>query len=338
MSSTALSSLGFTTAYLASIYLLPSSRVSHLSPSASPPRPPAADVASSVPATPRRDRNHPSVIKARLIAVSLASTASAVALPLLVSPAASSSWAGYKAALPLSLKLLGLTLPTGASAVQVTRLLLLPGLGLTASLFAGTFYIQHLAGELPWQREWRGAQRGWSSVLRSKFDGLKGLRNLVVVRGSLFFSRLIQTAHPPSLTGSSYRRVDLPELRHRCFLPRWLEQVETRFLDTAVVRLGCVYLYLFYSSVRLTLLIPTAHVHHAWETYLAGGRTKQALLQGIFSSSVFLSVLCFSLTDTALSDSLPIRLHHPLWLVRRFPVHSHWFVASFLSCSYPSDS
>jgi len=202
---TSLASLGFTAAYLGSIYLLPSSRVSHLFPSPSPsPPPPASDVASSIPAatpapSPRRDRNHPSVIKARLTAVSLASTASCAALPFLVSPASVTTWAGYRAALPASLKLLGLTFPTGASAAQLTRLLLLPGLGLTATLFAGSFYIQYLAGDLPWQREWTRTRGGWWSVAKAKFDGLKGLRNYILVRirsVSTSFTRLRSPAFP----------------------------------------------------------------------------------------------------------------------------------------------
>ena len=35
----------------------------------------------------------------------------------------------------------------------------------------------------------------------------------------------------------------------------------------------------------LTVVHPAAHVHHAWETYLAGGRTRKALVQGVLQSS-----------------------------------------------------
>lgn len=74
---------------------------------------------------------------------------------------------------------------------------------------------------------------------------------------------------------------------------------------------------------------PAAHVHHAWETYLAGGRTKQALLQGVFSSSSLLfrsTSIIRRLTTPFTLRSLPIRLHDPLRLVRRFPLHPNRYV------------
>ncbi|GAA5867209.1 hypothetical protein JCM8547_003119 [Rhodosporidiobolus lusitaniae] len=244
---TLLLSGAFTTAYLGSIYLLPSTRVSL--PPPPPANPPEADLASSIPAkqnpqASKRDRNHPSVIKARLLAVSLASTASCAALPFAVSTSASSSFAGYRAALPVSLRLLGLSLPS-TTAAQTARLLFLPGLGLTASLFAGSFYVQYLAGELPWQPEWTRAKGGWFSVFKSKFEGWRGVRNLIVA----------------PLT----------------------EEITFRSCIIAASYLGG------WSKKQIVFLTPLwfglAHVHHAWETYFAGGRTKQALLQGVFQST-----------------------------------------------------
>ncbi|BGP16181.1 hypothetical protein JCM10213_001397 [Rhodosporidiobolus nylandii] len=245
--STLLASTAFTTAYLGSIYLLPSTRVA-LSPPR-PPQPPADDIASSVPANDAgrpqdqpRDRNHPAVIKARLLAVSLASTASCAFVPLLVTPAASRSVEGYRGTLPVALKLLGFTLP--ASAADAARLVLLP-LGLTASLFAGTWYIMWRAGELPWQNSWTRTPGGWWRVLKSKFEGWRGWRNYVVA----------------PLT----------------------EELSFRSCIIAASALGG------YSKKQLIFLTPLwfglAHVHHAWETYLAGGRTKQALVRGVLQST-----------------------------------------------------
>ena len=74
---------------------------------------------------------------------------------------------------------------------------------------------------------------------------------------------------------------------------------------------------------------PTAHVHHAWETYVAGGRTRQALLRGTLQSSAFRG--CYfsysklgNLTRATTQHSLSIRLHHHLWMVRRVPVPPDW--------------
>lgn len=35
----------------------------------------------------------------------------------------------------------------------------------------------------------------------------------------------------------------------------------------------------------------SAHVHHAYETYVTGGRTRQALVQGLVGSGQFLTCL-----------------------------------------------
>ncbi|GAA5916723.1 hypothetical protein JCM6882_005788 [Rhodosporidiobolus microsporus] len=308
-SSTLFASTGFTTAYLASIYLLPSTRVAH---SSHPKKhddapPPEQDIASSVPAQrdPPRDRNHPAVIKARLLAVSLASTASCAAFPLLLSsstlsPSLSSS---YRAALPLSLKLLGLALPS--SPLDAARLALYP-LGLTASLFAGTWYVQYLAQELPWQAQWTHAHGGWWAAVKSKFDGWRGVRNYVVA----------------PLT----------------------EEVTFRSCIVAASHLGG------FSKSSLVFLTPLwfglAHVHHAWETYLAGGRTRQALIQGVLQSTFqfayttlfgwyasFLFLRTGSLLPPFLAHALCNMLGLPSlgWALHYFPEKKISIYASYLA-------
>ncbi|GAA6015398.1 hypothetical protein JCM10207_008973 [Rhodosporidiobolus poonsookiae] len=250
--STLLISTSFTTAYLGSIYLVPSARV-HLSPSsAAPPpaspSPPDADLASAVPAPgqPPRDRNHPTVIKARLAAVSLASSASLAFVPFLLSTPqllnVPHAYPTYAAAVPTSLKLLGLALPR--SWKDAATLALVP-LGLTASLFAGSFYVQTLAGELPFQQGWKRGYKSWWGALKAKFDGWRGVRN--------------------------YGLAPLTE------------EITFRSCIIAISFLGGI------DKSKLVFLSPLwfglAHVHHAWDTYRTGGRTKAALQQGIFQSA-----------------------------------------------------
>ncbi|GAA5821465.1 hypothetical protein JCM3770_000913 [Rhodotorula araucariae] len=241
--STLLCSAAFTSAYLASIYVLPSTRI-HL---VSPPPPPSSshrpdtpqDIAATVPtAEPvRRGRDHPAVIKARLAAVSLASLASSASVPAILHRAAPTSYPSYRAALPAAASLLGLALP--ASGADLARLLAYP-LALTVSLFAGNLYVLALEGDLPGQpraRTWAG----W----RAKFDGWKGWRNFVVA----------------PLT----------------------EELTFRSCVVAASTLGG------WSTKRLVFVTPLwfglAHVHHAWETYIAGGRTKEALVRGVLQST-----------------------------------------------------
>ncbi|BGP24655.1 prenyl protein peptidase [Rhodotorula toruloides] len=155
--------------YVGSIYLLPSTRTRH-SPPASPD--PLHDVAASAPAaSPPRDRNHPSVIKARLLAVTLASLSSCAAVPSILTHSQPRLYPSYRDALPRATALLGLALP--ATTPDLARLVLCP-LGLTASLFLGSLYVAYLDGDLPGQR---GAStcEDW----KRKFDGCKGVRNYV---------------------------------------------------------------------------------------------------------------------------------------------------------------
>ncbi|BGP40075.1 CAAX prenyl protease [Rhodotorula kratochvilovae] len=237
--STLLCSTAFTSAYLGSIYALPSTRVRVPLPAPGPARPgDPQDIAATVPTDDpvRRDRNHPAVIKARLLAASLATLASCAAVPAILQRAAPASYPSYTAALPTAAKLLGLALP--ARSADLARLLAYP-LGLTASLFAGSFYVLALEGELPGQVR----ARTWASW-RAKFGGWKGWRNYVLA----------------PLT----------------------EELSFRSCIVAASVLGG------WSTKRLIFITPLwfglAHIHHAWETYLAGGRTRQALVRGIAQS------------------------------------------------------
>ncbi|KAI5479216.1 hypothetical protein MNV49_003910 [Pseudohyphozyma bogoriensis] len=223
-------STGYTTAYLSAIYLLPQTRVD-LAPPAPPPapRPPTPDDGTAptdpIASTPR-DRNHPEIIRARLLAVSVSTALSCASLALLPTSPASPS-------IPT---LLGLTLPSAPK--QLLNLVALP-LGLTATLFAGSLYIIGLRGGLPGQKWW-----SWRGAVRD-FGGWQGVRNYIV--GPL------------------------------------TEELVFRSCIIAVSKLAGM------SKSQMIFLTPLyfgiAHVHHAWETYVAGGRTSQSLKKGVLQST-----------------------------------------------------
>lgn len=169
-------SAAVSSSYVGSIYLLPSTRTRHL-PAPSPDTTQPQDIATAAPANPPRDRNHPAVIKARLLAVTLASLSSCAAIPCLLAHSQPTLFPTYSSAIPRAIALLGLALPS--TPANLARLILYP-LGLTASLFLGSLYVTYLEGELPGQR---GA-RTWADWKR-KFDGWKGARNYIVVRLAL---------------------------------------------------------------------------------------------------------------------------------------------------------
>lgn len=168
--STLLISTAFTSSYVASVYLLPSTRVRGTGATA-----PVSEGRNGIPApaepTPiaeqPRDRNHPSVIKARLTCVTLSTALSAAAVPFLVR-----KLAPITAVLPATSALLGFLLPSTAN--EMARLVVVP-LGLTMSLFAGSLYVTYLAECMPGQRWW-SRQTAWK-----EFGGWQGLRNLVLV-------------------------------------------------------------------------------------------------------------------------------------------------------------
>lgn len=56
---------------------------------------------------------------------------------------------------------------------------------------------------------------------------------------------------------------------------------------------------------------------------MAGGRTKQALIRGMLQTSKLGEGLTGMQELTRRIHSLPIRLHHPLWLVRHVPLHAN---------------
>ncbi|GAA5928846.1 CAAX prenyl protease [Sporobolomyces koalae] len=234
-SSVLLLSCGFSASYLASIYLVPSARVRL--PPPTPSKAPAGDDPPdiAVPPSERRDRNHPAVIQSRLIAVSLSSLSSLVSVPSVL--AHHSKGDSYVAAIPRALALLGLVLPPTWR--QTVRLIVFP-LGLTASLFAGSLYIQYLQGELPLQKE--GGR--WNS-LRERFDGWRGVRNYIVA----------------PLT----------------------EELTFRSCVVGLSSLGG------WSKKHLVFVTPLwfglAHVHHAYENWLAGGKTNKALVNSIAVST-----------------------------------------------------
>lgn len=172
-------SCGFSASYLSSIYLVPSARIRLPSPSTRRSQKPSSDPADiSTPPDERRDRNHPSVIKSRLVAVSLSSLSSLLSLPYILSKHTPTHLATYTSSIPRALELAGLVLPSSWS--ETLRLIALP-LGLTASLFAGSLYIQYLEGDLPLQK--KGGT--WKS-LKERFDGWRGIRNFVIASFTSF--------------------------------------------------------------------------------------------------------------------------------------------------------
>jgi prenyl protein peptidase len=174
--STLLISSAFTSSYVASVYLLPHTRIKLSPPQPSvPPVDLAAGAAPSAAAAPPpppdrpRDRNHPAVIRARLCAVSLSSLTSALSIPYIIRYFSISP---SPVSLPPLHRLLGLGLH--ATLNQLGALIALP-LGLTASLFAGSLYITWLCEGMPGQRRW-----SWREA-KAEYGGWQGVRNLVVV-------------------------------------------------------------------------------------------------------------------------------------------------------------
>lgn len=169
--STLLLSTAYTTAYLTSIYLLPSTRIdSSLQPQ------PTQLLSQSIPATSTststpspsplpRDRNHPDIIKARLTGVSISTLISCISLRYVLPSSSSHSVAS----------LLGLHIPVNPG--QLVNLLVLP-MGLTVTLFAGSFWIMAIEGELPGQKSF-----SWQRV-KDGFAGWQGIRTYIMVRSS----------------------------------------------------------------------------------------------------------------------------------------------------------
>lgn len=161
-------SCGFSASYLSSIYLIPSARVHH--PQPTPPKQDPADIV--VPPQEKRDRNHPSIIKSRLVAVSISSLSSLLSIPLILSHHSITNQS-YVQSIPKALELAGFI--PARDWRDTMRMLSYP-LGLTMTLFAGSLYVQYLEGDLPL------LQRGGSwKKLKERFDGWRGVRNFIVV-------------------------------------------------------------------------------------------------------------------------------------------------------------
>ncbi|GAA5971045.1 hypothetical protein JCM3765_006382 [Sporobolomyces pararoseus] len=239
-SSVLLLSCGFSASYLSSIYLVPSARIRLTSPSTTntTSKDDPADIVT--PPKERRDRNHPSVIKSRLIAVSLSSLSSLLSIPYILSKSTLSTpttFSTYQASIPRALQLLGFVLPSSWS--ETFKLLVFP-FGLTASLFAGSLYIQYLEGDLPLQKK-----GGSLKSLKERFDSWRGIRNFVLA----------------PLT----------------------EELTFRSCVVGISFLGG------WNKRQLVFLTPLwfglAHVHHAYENWLAGGKTKKALIHSVLVST-----------------------------------------------------
>ncbi|SGY44669.1 BQ5605_C001g00188 [Microbotryum silenes-dioicae] len=258
-SSTLLISTAFTTAYVSSIYLFPASRVSSVSSRPVAPSTPSSTSSTHAPIPPTaipRDRNSPSVIRARLLAVTIVSCLACLSIrsllqrypPSLIHPPAST--------------LLGLDLPTSAS--KLFNLLTYP-LGLTASLFLGSLYVAFLDGSLlPGQRGFR-----WRKM-KDQFTSLQGIRNYIVgpwTEELVFRSAIISI----SALGGWYKKqlVFLTPLYFGIGQSTAVPRESTERLIMRLMGLG--------SEI--------AHVHHAYEVYIGHGRTKQALVNGVLGSA-----------------------------------------------------
>lgn len=211
-------STAWTASYVASVYLLPATRVSSSSAAAPPtptttarPQGTAGDPLSAE-TTPDlspiveqpRDRNHPSIIKARLTCVSLATVLSAASVPFLINRL---SIGARDIVLPRTSLLLGMAVPSSLG--DAARLVLLP-LGLTMSLFAGSLYVTYLAECMPGQRWWSPAM-AWR-----EFGGWQGLRNLILVsrraeqQGSIILTQICNASQGPLTEEVVFRSCIVP--------------------------------------------------------------------------------------------------------------------------------
>ena len=173
-------STAFTSSYVLAIYAHPACRIK-IDPSQAPPPPPPAAAADTF--TPPQDRNHPRIIKNRLLAASLSTALSLASLPLILSSSQlTDTPLEPVSALKVALRLAGLTLPR--SWKEAAALVAVP-LGLTATLFTGSLWCNWLAGQMP-------GCKGWT--FREAFGGWQGVRNYIIVRSrQVRWSRLLLT-------------------------------------------------------------------------------------------------------------------------------------------------
>ncbi|KAL8279446.1 hypothetical protein RQP46_008258 [Phenoliferia psychrophenolica] len=211
-----------TVLYLSSIYVLPSTRI--------PPPPPPPPSSSSLPLPPPTaplTRNSPTIIRRRLIAVSLSTATSLFLLSRTLPPSS-----------PSFLSAAGLSLLSTRTISECARLVVLP-LGLTMSLFSGSLLVAGLRGELVGVSEW-SKEEAWK-----EFGGWVGARTYLM--GPL------------------------------------TEELVFRSCVVAVSH------FAGWSKAQIVFLTPIyfglAHVHHAYEVYVTGGRTAQALKMGVLQST-----------------------------------------------------
>lgn len=346
-----LCSSAFTVAYLGAIYLLPSTRISLPASSKLARTAPQSDASTAVPAvdplvaqppaadSPPRDRNHPAVIRARLVAVSAASLASCAALPALLAHRDPAAFPTFSSAVPSALRLLGLGIGLGpdrpASLHSAAKLALYP-LALTASLFSGSLYISWLAGELPGQL----GSRTWASW-RQKFDGWRGIRTYLVVSSRGYQGActgpLVDSLAPEARTGPPDGRDHLPELRHRCRDPSRLVSRKPRLPDTALVRTRYVLASSRTGFCPTTARANNTPISNSARTSRLGnvrGRgqdtasppPRNPAIQSVRAPLLvreYETLGRVRLTPhvcTPSPRSVSIRVYHHLWLVRRIPV------------------
>ncbi len=155
-------STAFTSSYVLAIYAHPACRIK-INPPQAPPQP--ADTFA-----PPLNRNHPRIIKNRLLAASISTAVSLASLPLILSSSQLTDTPLEPAsALKVALRLAGLTLPS--SWKEAAALVALP-LGLTATLFTGSLWCSYLTGQLPGCKDWS---------LKTAFGGWQGVRNYIIV-------------------------------------------------------------------------------------------------------------------------------------------------------------
>lgn len=177
-------STAFTSSYVLAIYAHPSCRINIEPPQ---PTPQPADTL-----TPPLNRNHPKIIKNRLLAASISTVVSLGSLPLILSSSQLTDTPLEPAsALKVALRLAGFTVPK--SWKEAAALVLVP-LGLTATLFTGSLWSNYLAGQLP-------GCKGWN--LNAAFGGWSGVRNYIIVRRHGLFTIWLTRADTRIPTGPS---------------------------------------------------------------------------------------------------------------------------------------
>lgn len=236
----------FTSTYVGSLFVLPSARTWG--------NPPRLDPATGRPQT----RDTPHVIRTRLAGVGLSSIVSLGIAGAVILHKRDGRTTSLTSDVKTAAHLLGLYKP-GLSLQEAAKLVAYP-LACTASLFLGPLYTLALDGRLPGLGAW-----SWKLDVISVVKSLRGFRNYVVgpITEELSFrSCILATA---ALYGRGKRYLI--------------------FVTPLYFGIGEAVVFLFHLHTSLMHLFrPQAHAHHAWEVYVNGGKTRQALQRGVFSS------------------------------------------------------